>query len=146
MMVPVVSILEIIYHIVTFKMAKMLFLFLFFVVTNWVKRSNICGLALCQKKKSKMQFIFFLEWVIEWKWMKYCGWEDNRWPLYIMCALYNLCQTFLLLLQKFQKIDEEHLKVIIGYLEKYIESQKKGQVLVEGVIIFVLFSISVCWC
>lgn len=35
--------------------------------------------------------------------------------------------------QKFQKIDEEHLKVIIGYLEKYIESQKKGQVLVEGV-------------
>ena len=52
----------------------------------------------------------------------------------------------LLLLQKFQKIDEEHLKVIIGYLEKYIESQKKGQVLVEGVIIFVLYSISVCWC
>ena len=50
-MVPVVSILEIIYHIVTFKMAKMLFLFLFFVVTNWVKRSNICGLALCPKKK-----------------------------------------------------------------------------------------------
>ena len=47
-----------------------------------------------------------------------------------MCALYNLCQTFLLLLQKFQKIDEEHLKVIIGYLEKYIDSQKKGQVLV----------------
>lgn len=63
-----------------------------------------------------------------------------------MCALYYLCQTFLLLLQKFQKIDEEHLKVIIGYLEKYIESQKKGQVLVEGVIIFVLYSISVCWC
>ena len=63
-----------------------------------------------------------------------------------MCALYNLCQTFLLLLQKFQKIDEEHLKVIIGYLEKYIESQKKGQVLVEGVIIFVLYSTSVCWC
>ena len=50
-MVPVVSILEIIYHIVAFKMAKMLFVFLFFVVTNWVKRSNICGLALCQKKK-----------------------------------------------------------------------------------------------
>ena len=65
---------------------------------------------------------------------------------YIICAFYNLCQTFLLSLQKFQKIDEEHLKVIIGYLEKYIESQKKGQVLVEGVIIFVVNYISVCWC
>lgn len=143
MMVPVVSILGIIYHTATFKMTKMLFLFLFFIITNWVKRSNICSLALCQQKILRCNF--FLEWVIEWKWMKYCGWKDNRWPLY-MCALYNLCQMFLLLLQKFQKIDEEHLKVIIGYLEKYIESQKKGQVLVEGVIIFVLHSISVCWC
>lgn len=35
--------------------------------------------------------------------------------------------------QKFQKIDEEHLKVIIGYLEQYIGSQKTGQVLVEEV-------------
>ena len=40
-MVPVVSILEIIYHTVTFKKAKMFFLFLFFIVTNWIKRSNI---------------------------------------------------------------------------------------------------------
>ena len=35
--------------------------------------------------------------------------------------------------QKFQKIDEEHLNVIIRYLEQYIESQKTGQVLVEQV-------------
>lgn len=34
---------------------------------------------------------------------------------------------------KFQKIEEEHLKVIISYLEQYIESQKTGQVHVEGV-------------
>lgn len=40
-MVAVVSILEIIYQTVTFKMAKMLVLFLFFIITNWVKRSNI---------------------------------------------------------------------------------------------------------
>lgn len=146
MVVPVVSILEIIYHIVTFKMAKMLFLFLFFVVTNWVKRSNICGLALCQKKKNLRCNLFssLSEWMIESEWNIVD--EKTTDGLFTLCALYNLCQTFLLLLQKFQKIDEEHLKVIIGYLEKYIESQKKGQVLVEGVIIFVLFSISVCWC
>lgn len=35
--------------------------------------------------------------------------------------------------QKFQKIDEEHLNIIIRYLEQYIESQKTGQVLVEQV-------------
>lgn len=35
--------------------------------------------------------------------------------------------------QKFQKIDEEHLQVIIRYLEQYIESQKMGQGLVEQV-------------
>ncbi|XP_078352930.1 LOW QUALITY PROTEIN: F-BAR domain only protein 2-like [Oculina patagonica] len=35
--------------------------------------------------------------------------------------------------KKFQKMDEEHLKVIVSYLEQYIESQKSGQVLVEQV-------------
>lgn len=35
--------------------------------------------------------------------------------------------------KKFQKIDEEHLKVIVNYLEQYIESQKMGQVLIEQV-------------
>ena len=68
-MVPVVSILEIIYHIVTFKMAKMLFLFLFFVVTNLVERSNICGLALCQKKNLRCNLFSSLsEWMNESEW------------------------------------------------------------------------------
>ena len=143
-MVPLVFILEIIYHTVTFQMTKMLFLFLFLL--SQIESKEVTFVVWHYAKKKNRRCNFFLEWMNEWKWMKYCGWKDNRWPLYIMCALYYLCQTFLLLLQKFQKIDEEHLKVIIGYLEKYIESQKKGQVLVEGVIIFVLYSISVCWC
>ncbi|XP_020617713.1 F-BAR domain only protein 2-like [Orbicella faveolata] len=35
--------------------------------------------------------------------------------------------------KKFQKIDEEHLKVIVRYLEQYIESQRTGQVAIEQV-------------
>lgn len=35
--------------------------------------------------------------------------------------------------KKFQKLDEEHLKVIIAYLEQYIDSQKSGQVFIEEV-------------
>lgn len=71
-MVAVVSILEIIYQTVTFKMAKMLVLFLFFIITNWVKRSNICSLALCQKKIQDA-ISSLSEWVMkvnEILWMK----------------------------------------------------------------------------
>lgn len=66
-MVAVVSILEIIYQTVTFKMAKMLVLFLFFIITNWVKRSNICSLALCQKKIQDA-ISSLSEWVNESEW------------------------------------------------------------------------------
>ena len=68
-MVPVVSILEIIYHIVTFKMAKMLFYFYFllsqieskevtFVVWHYAKKKNLrCNL-----------FSSLSEWMNESEW------------------------------------------------------------------------------
>ena len=54
--------------------------------------------------------------------------------LWTMETVSNLMiRGFLSVMQKFQKIEEEHLKVIISYLEQYIESQKTGQVHVEAV-------------
>ena len=55
-------------------------------------------------------------------------------------------KLFISVLQKFQKIEEEHLKVIISYLEQYIESQKTGQVHVEGVNIAFDSSFGFVWC
>ena len=62
---------------------NVVFIFIF-IITNWVKRSNICGLALCPKKKSKMQF---LPWVNEWMKVNEILWMKRQ----QMASLHYVC-------------------------------------------------------